>query len=63
MLNYIIPLTPNSEASANIMGGKGANLVRLMDAGFTVPGGCVLTTELFRKSQTAQEDEINTHLT
>ena len=52
MTDFIAPLS-NSFLSDNsfdlqMVGGKGANLVRLIKAGFQVPGGFMVTTEGYR---------------
>lgn len=41
------PLDPDVDAGVDELGGKGHNLVALKRAGFTVPGGLVLSTSLF----------------
>ena len=44
-----IPLkAPLSEASLEAVGGKGANLVRLANAGFSVPNGFLIPTAVYR---------------
>lgn len=40
---------PPSSAEPARLGGKGANLVRLVSAGFPVPGGFILTVEAYRR--------------
>jgi pyruvate,water dikinase len=46
MKNYILPFT-SSEASLARAGGKGANLARLVQAGFAVPPGFIVTTDAY----------------
>ena len=41
----------------SLVGGKAANLGRLTRAGFTVPGGFVVTTAAYRFAQDQQGDE------
>lgn len=45
---YIIPLGPGHAADIELVGGKGFNLLRLIDGGFTVPGGFVITISAYR---------------
>lgn len=47
MADYILPFT-SSEATLARAGGKGANLARLVQAGFTVPPGFIVTTDAYR---------------
>lgn len=42
------PIEGHVQAGADALGGKGMNLCALRRAGFTVPPGIVLTTDLFR---------------
>ncbi len=44
---WSVALGPETVPDPALLGGKGANLVRLMQAGFDVPPGVVLTTTLF----------------
>ncbi len=44
---YILPFT-SSETTLARAGGKGANLARLVQAGFAVPAGFILTTQAYR---------------
>ncbi len=44
---WCLPLCPETPPEKSALGGKGANLIRLMRAGFAVPPGVVLTTQLF----------------
>ncbi len=53
-----LPLGPESSPDQSLLGGKGANLVRLVRAGFEVPPGAVLTTELFRDFYFLEEAAI-----
>jgi rifampicin phosphotransferase len=46
-LPYLLPLD-SPAASLETAGGKGANLARLMEAGFPVPGGFIVTTAAYR---------------
>ncbi|MEW6078232.1 MAG: PEP/pyruvate-binding domain-containing protein [Thermodesulfobacteriota bacterium] len=43
---FWLPLSPDTPPDISLLGGKGANLVRLMRAGFDVPAGAVLPTTL-----------------
>jgi pyruvate,water dikinase len=47
MQRHWYPLDKTTRADPNVLGGKGANLVALIAAGFPVPPGLVLTTALF----------------
>ncbi len=47
MSKYILPFSSN-EASLPRAGGKGANLVQLVRAGFVVPPGFIITTDAYR---------------
>ncbi len=44
---YLLPLD-SPAASLEIAGGKGANLARLIEAGFPVPGGFIVTTAAYQ---------------
>ncbi|HXD10434.1 MAG TPA: PEP/pyruvate-binding domain-containing protein, partial [Anaerolineales bacterium] len=47
---YIIPFTSaEAEATLELAGGKGANLVRLTRAGFDVPRGFIVSTNAYRE--------------
>ncbi len=50
----IIPLD-SSQATLNTTGGKGANLARLVRAGFAVPDGFLLTTAAYRAFAAAND--------
>ena len=50
----IIPFT-SSEATLELAGGKGANLVRLTRAGFDVPRGFIVSTSAYREFVNANE--------
>src|SRR4051812_22460212 len=43
----ILPLD-SAEATLATVGGKGANLAKLAQAGFPVPGGFIVTTDAYR---------------
>ena len=43
------PIAANTPPDPLLLGGKGANLVRLVQAGFAVPYGVILTTEAFEQ--------------
>ncbi len=45
--SYLLPLD-SPAASLDTAGGKGANLARLIEAGFPVPGGFIVTTDAYR---------------
>ena len=45
---YILPLA-DSKASLETVGGKGASLARLINAGLPVPDGFHITTEAYRQ--------------
>ncbi|MES0359809.1 MAG: PEP/pyruvate-binding domain-containing protein, partial [Anaerolineales bacterium] len=47
-LEYILPLS-DSKATLETVGGKGASLVRLINAELAVPGGFHITTETYRR--------------
>lgn len=49
MMRDWYPLEASVAAGVDALGGKGHNLVALMRAGFTVPGGLVLTTGLYAR--------------
>ncbi|MFH2098628.1 MAG: PEP/pyruvate-binding domain-containing protein, partial [Pseudomonadota bacterium] len=51
-----LALAPSIRAGADLAGGKGAALLGLMDAGFDVPGGAVLTTALFDQAMEQDGD-------
>ena len=44
---YVLPLN-DSQATLDVVGGKGASLARLADAGLPVPGGFHVTTAAYR---------------
>jgi pyruvate,water dikinase len=44
---YILPFS-SSDVTLETAGGKGANLARLTRAGFAVPGGFIISTEVYR---------------
>lgn len=44
----VIPLDHPSAVRHDLVGGKGANLARLTQAGFTVPAGFAVTTDVYR---------------
>ena len=50
--NWILPFTDEKAASSEtglaLVGGKGANLARLAQAGFPVPSGFLVTTQAYR---------------
>ncbi|MEW5733668.1 MAG: PEP/pyruvate-binding domain-containing protein [Thermodesulfobacteriota bacterium] len=46
-----VAIHPKTRAGAPLLGGKGANLVRLARAGFSVPPGVILTTRLLVRAQ------------
>jgi pyruvate,water dikinase len=50
---YILPLADCCDAAA--VGGKAINLCRLINAGFPVPGGFVVTTSAYRAAEGAAE--------
>lgn len=52
------PLDPDVDAGVDELGGKGHNLVALKRAGFTVPGGLVLTTGLFTALHRSDGDAV-----
>lgn len=43
----IVPLADAAEVSSSEVGGKAASLIRMIEAGFPVPSGVVLTTTFF----------------
>ena len=45
--SIILPLHTNNAPLA-LVGGKGANLAKLVQAGFPVPGGFLVTTHAYR---------------
>jgi pyruvate,water dikinase len=47
MYTYILPFS-STEAPLPRAGGKGANLAQLVDAGFSVPPGFILSTDAYR---------------
>lgn len=47
MFNYILPFS-STKATLARAGGKGANLARLVRAGFAVPPGFIVTTDAYR---------------
>lgn len=53
---FIIPLH-SDQAVLALVGGKGANLAKLVRAGFPVPGGFLITTEAYRAFVAANELE------
>jgi phosphohistidine swiveling domain-containing protein len=54
--DFILPLdTP--EATLAMVGGKGINLTRLARAGFSVPGGFLITTDAYRSFVAANQLE------
>jgi phosphohistidine swiveling domain-containing protein len=57
-LEYILPLS-DSRATLETVGGKGASLVRLINADLPVPGGFHITTEAYRKFVSFNNLEIN----
>ncbi len=65
---WIIPLqlknTHREIASLRVAGGKGANLIRLAQAGFPVPDGFILTTQAYQDflSANSMDDRILTAL-
>jgi len=52
---YVIPLRNLTRAQTGLVGSKAANLGELINAGFRVPEGFVLTTEAFRRFQNVNE--------
>src|SRR5258706_13963946 len=46
MSTYILPFS-SSEATLARVGGKGAHLAHLVQAGFSVPDGFILTTDAY----------------
>jgi pyruvate,water dikinase len=54
---YIIPFT-SPEATLETAGGKGANLVRLMRAGFDVPRGFIVSTAAYREFVRANKLDV-----
>lgn len=47
--NYILSLGEVTQDDISVCGGKGASLGELINAGFPVPSGFVVTTEVFKK--------------
>ncbi len=45
---YLVPISTGDAPDLARVGGKGANLMRLAQAGFEVPGGFILTTQAYR---------------
>lgn len=61
MSNYVIALKIVGKQDIEIVGGKGANLGELLQAGIRVPDGFAVTAEAYRTF--IQENEINCELT
>lgn len=55
---FWLPLSQEIAPDNLLLGGKGANLVRLMRAGFDVPAGAVLTTALLDNIYFLEDAEI-----
>jgi pyruvate,water dikinase len=55
----ILPLKQD-DISLDLGGGKGANLARLLAAGFPVPGGLIITTRAYQMFVAANELETST---
>lgn len=53
-----LSLGPDTPPEQSALGDKGTNLVRLMQAGFTVPGGVILTARLFHDFYFLEESAI-----
>src|SRR5690348_12106263 len=51
---WILPLD-SADATLAAVGGKGANLAKLVRAGFPVPGGFLITTAAYRAFVAANE--------
>ena len=54
---YIADLTRKTARDEELAGGKGANLARLIQHGFQVPPGFVITTAAFQKLELDGEIE------
>lgn len=52
---YAVSFDDDAAADTSVTGGKGANLARLFDAGFTVPPGFCVTTAAYRTLVTDSE--------
>ncbi|KAH8552727.1 pyruvate phosphate dikinase PEP/pyruvate-binding protein [Umbelopsis sp. PMI_123] len=58
-MDYVIPFSGISKASLSLVGGKGANLGEMLNAGFPVPNGICITTvayETFVANSTKMSD-------
>ena len=53
-----LPLDPQSPLDESLLGGKGTVLIRLMRAGFNVPAGVVLTTQLLHDFYFLEEPAV-----
>lgn len=58
MFSYILPLS-SAEATLARAGGKGANLAELVRAGFNVPPGFIVTTDVYRAFVEANALQVN----
>jgi len=57
---FVLPLADGHDAG--IVGGKAVNLARLINAGFSVPGGFVVTTHAYRRAE-GQADDLPAEVT
>src|ERR687885_2193182 len=61
-MNYVYSLEQPEAANPALTGGKGANLARLIAAGFPVPAGFVVSAEAYR-SFIGNSSAVASHLT
>ncbi len=53
-----LPLDPETPLDTSVLGDKGAGLVRLMQAGFNVPAGVIMTTRFLHDFFFLEEPEV-----
>lgn len=61
MEKYVLFLKEINKTHISFVGGKGANLGEITQAGFPVPPGFCITTQAYRKFTQAREDQVTSY--